>query len=124
MDVFHSGVFLIGNHADELSPWLPVIASLIENAAYISIPCCPWSLDQKYIRSGTPFPQLTLPVDEKLETKLGATVNSTYGSYLCWLSALSRECGFEGEYEALRIPSTRNWSIIGTQFRFARRNLN
>jgi tRNASer (uridine44-2'-O)-methyltransferase len=112
-DIFSPGAFLIGNHADELSPWLPVIASLVNDAAYISIPCCPWSLDQKYIRSSNVFPQLEAPVDENLEAKLGATVKSTYGSYICWLSALSQECGFEGEYEALRIPSTRNWSIIG-----------
>jgi tRNASer (uridine44-2'-O)-methyltransferase len=112
--VFKPGVFLIGNHADELSPWLPIISALVDSAAYLSIPCCPWALDQRFHRFSTVYPPLTIEEDEIFKKKLGATCKSTYGSYLCYLATLSRECGFKGEYEALRIPSTRNWSIIGT----------
>jgi tRNASer (uridine44-2'-O)-methyltransferase len=110
---FPQGVFVIGNHADELSPWLAITASLVDNAAFISIPCCPWSLDQKFHRNASVYPPLSLGGNEDLQRRLGDTVKSTYGSYVCWLSSLARECGFEVEYEALRIPSTRNWSIMG-----------
>lgn len=110
--LFKPGVFLIGNHADELSPWLPIITALVEEAAYLSIPCCPWALDQRFHRNSTSFPLISSE-DIELTKRLGATSKSTYGAYLVYLAGLSRECGFEGEYEALRIPTTRNWSIIG-----------
>ncbi|KAG8829714.1 tRNA(Ser) Um(44) 2'-O-methyltransferase [Serendipita sp. 400] len=116
-DIFKPGCFLIGNHADELSPWLPVIASLVENAAYMSIPCCSWALDSRFYRSD---PQLYPPLgaslmeaESQLENRFGPSRVSVYRAYLCWLMALSKECGFESEIEALRIPSTRNWAIIG-----------
>jgi len=41
------GRFIIGNHADELQPWVPVFAALTE-AEYISIPCCAWEFNQRY----------------------------------------------------------------------------
>jgi len=107
-------VFLIGNHADELTPWLPVLASLIPGATYLSIPCCQWSLDQKFHRNDANlFPQLRTPQGEELEEQLGETRKSAYGSYLCWLLRLGSECGFVGEVEALRLPSTRNYAIVG-----------
>lgn len=108
-------MFLIGNHADELTPWLPVLASLIPGATYLSIPCCQWSLDQKFHRNDANlFPQLRTAQIEELEERLGETRKSTYGAYLCWLLRLGSECGFVGEVEALRLPSTRNYAIVGT----------
>jgi len=117
-DFFPPGVFLIGNHADELTPWLPVISALADSS-YISIPCCPWSFDKGFHRASSIFPSFMEQEDQELKRRLGDATTSTYGAYLCWLSALSRECGFQGEYEALRIPSTRNWSIIGKFPRWA-----
>jgi tRNASer (uridine44-2'-O)-methyltransferase len=40
---------------------------------------------------------------------------STYTSYRIWLASLSLYCGWEVECEVLRIPSTRNWAIVGRQ---------
>ena len=113
--IFKEGAFLIGNHADELTPWLPVLASLIPGATYLSIPCCQWSLDQKFRRNDANlFPRLETAPREELEGRLGETRKSAYGSYLCWLLRLGSECGFVSEVEALRLPSTRNYAIIGT----------
>lgn len=40
------GVFLIGNHADELTPWIPVLAaSLPTCSGFVNIPCCAWMLN-------------------------------------------------------------------------------
>ncbi len=36
-----------------------------------------------------------------------------YGSYLKWLGWVGIECGWKWEKEALRIPSTRGWGIVG-----------
>jgi tRNASer (uridine44-2'-O)-methyltransferase len=33
--------------------------------------------------------------------------------YRIWLASLSLHCGWQVECEMLRIPSTRNWAIIG-----------
>ena len=92
-----------------------MLASLIQDATYLSIPCCQWSLDQKFHRNDANlFPQLKIAQIEGLGEGLGETIKSAYGSYLCWLLMLGSECGFVGEMEALRMPSTRNYAIIGT----------
>ena len=33
--------------------------------------------------------------------------------YRSWLASVSLHCGWEVECEVLRIPSTRNWAVIG-----------
>jgi hypothetical protein len=38
--------------------------------------------------------------------------------YRIWLGSLSLHCGWEVESETLRIPSTRNWAIIGVLPRY------
>lgn len=111
------GVFIIGNHADELTPWVPVLSTLYSASGYLSIPCCPWSFDAKYDRSlQTPF-----PVNDEDAFKeslcLGSQTSavSAYSMYRVWLASLSLHCGWKVECETLRIPSTRNWAIIGRQ---------
>ncbi|KAF9261176.1 DUF1613 domain-containing protein [Marasmius fiardii PR-910] len=117
-DRFQPGAFIIANHADELTPWAPVISTLKSASGYLSIPCCAWTFDSRYERSSNhPFP---LPSDETLES-LTAKLNlggdgsnsSSYSMYRIWLATLSLHCGWEVECETLRIPSTRNWAIIG-----------
>ncbi|TFK33395.1 DUF1613 domain-containing protein [Crucibulum laeve] len=134
---FKPGVFLIGNHADELTPWVPVLATLHNASGYISIPCCAWSFDAKFERSSTPSfpipsPPLTtkpVPSSHKLSTSaskaaaaaFAETLNlggdgsntSSYSQYRIWLASLSLHCGWQIECETLRIPSTRNWAIVG-----------
>ncbi|KAG8900397.1 tRNA(Ser) Um(44) 2'-O-methyltransferase [Tulasnella sp. 403] len=90
--------FLIGNHSDELTPWLPILA-VLSNSAFISIPCCPWTLNTKF----------TKPKGFHKREKSPAEVN-----FKCLLEARgSGGSKFEPETEALRIPSSRNWAIIG-----------
>ena len=38
---------------------------------------------------------------------------SGYSMYRIWLASLSSHCGWEIECETLRIPSTRNWALVG-----------
>jgi len=43
---FPQGSFLIGNHADELTSWLPLMAHCTPNCSgFINIPCCRFDLD-------------------------------------------------------------------------------
>ncbi|EPQ50435.1 DUF1613-domain-containing protein [Gloeophyllum trabeum ATCC 11539] len=112
------GVFLIGNHADELSPWVPVLAALSGAAGYLSIPCCAWAFDARFTRSAAKAALFPVPAHDSRfaeELGLGADGNNTsaYAAYRIWLAALSAWCGWEVECDALRIPSTRNWAIVG-----------
>ncbi|KAF8338658.1 hypothetical protein F5887DRAFT_982268 [Amanita rubescens] len=111
---FKPGVFVIGNHADELTPWVPVVSTIFSAAGYLSIPCCPWSFDVKYDRSTAPT--YATPNDNFIDNlNLGGSGNneSSYSRFRIWLASLSLHCGWEVECETLRIPSTRNWAIIG-----------
>ncbi|OLL22820.1 tRNA (uracil-O(2)-)-methyltransferase [Neolecta irregularis DAH-3] len=97
-DSFPPGTFFIGNHADQLAPWVPLIAALCPDGQFISIPCCAYSLDgSKY--SG-PW-----------------TGQSKYAGFTNWICSLAERAGWEIEKEYLRIPSTRNIAIIGRQRR-------
>ncbi|KAF8652298.1 hypothetical protein AX16_004456 [Volvariella volvacea WC 439] len=118
------GVFIIGNHADELTPWVPVVSTLSSASGYISIPCCAWTFDAKFERSTTPTSFPVVPdfnargKDELEKLRLGGSSDDTswsslYSVYRIWLAGLSLHCGWEVECETLRIPSTRNWAIIG-----------
>lgn len=125
-----SGVFIIANHADELTPWTPVLSTLCSASGYLSIPCCAWDFDARYERSATtmfPIPKTNsvLDTDTDLERismnnfiktlNLGGDGSNTsgYSMYRIWLATLSVYTGWEVECETLRIPSTRNWAIIG-----------
>jgi tRNASer (uridine44-2'-O)-methyltransferase len=107
------GVFLLGNHADELTPWIPVLSTKYSASGYLSIPCCAWTFDTRYDRS---TPTFQLPTPDFADTlSLGGDGSklSCYSMYRVWLASLSHHCGWEVECENLRIPSTRNWAIIG-----------
>jgi tRNASer (uridine44-2'-O)-methyltransferase len=116
---FKPGAFIIGNHADELTPWIPVVSTLYNASGYISIPCCSWAFDAKYDRStAVNYP---IPNDDFANSlNLGGdgSHKSSYSMYRIWLASLSLHCGWEVECEMLRIPSTRNWAIIGKQESF------
>jgi hypothetical protein len=47
--IFKGDQFLIGNHADEMQPWLPVIA-VVTNSKFLSMPCCAWDFDTRFQR--------------------------------------------------------------------------
>ena len=116
---FQPGVFVIGNHADELTPWVPVLSTIHNASGYLSIPCCSWGFDAKFERSST-SPYLVPDADfvDKLNLGGDGSNSSSYSMYRIWLGSLSIHCGWEVESETLRIPSTRNWAIIGVWPRY------
>ncbi|KAI3479688.1 hypothetical protein L1887_58253 [Cichorium endivia] len=90
------GAFLIGNHADELTPWLPVLATHYGCRGFINLPCCYFGLD------GTrDFPLLLRGVVPRNE------------QYLAYVSHVHQQFGWHVELEPLRIPSTKNWCFVG-----------
>ncbi|KAI9474570.1 tRNA(Ser) Um(44) 2'-O-methyltransferase [Coemansia sp. RSA 990] len=87
--------WVIGNHADELAPWVPIIAARSTMSNFVVIPCCPHELSGK-----------------KMPLKAAAG-QSKYHTYVKYIKELAEQCGFITEQEYLRIPSTKNVAILG-----------
>jgi tRNASer (uridine44-2'-O)-methyltransferase len=90
--------WLVGNHSDELSPWLPVLAfktSQVFNRKcnFFLIPCCLFDFNSKFNQK------------QKNESR-----NETY---LNFLYRIGDQFGFEMFKDKLRIPSTKNACLIG-----------
>ncbi|XP_055929357.1 probable tRNA (uracil-O(2)-)-methyltransferase isoform X2 [Argiope bruennichi] len=86
--------WIIGNHADELTPWIPVIASRSSyDMKVFLLPCCFYTFDGKY---------------ERIHHK-----ETQYQSYLKFLLSLCTTMGFHAEIDKLRIPSTKR--IMGLE---------
>ncbi|PBP23688.1 tRNA (uracil-O(2)-)-methyltransferase [Diplocarpon rosae] len=96
--IFPKGTFIISNHADELTPWTPILANISESP-FMLIPCCSHALSGSRFRAPP--------------SKDPGASTSAYASLVVWVANLARECGWEVEKEMLRIPSTRNAALIG-----------
>ncbi|KAI2620566.1 DUF1613-domain-containing protein [Hypoxylon sp. NC1633] len=96
--LFPRGTFIISNHADELTPWTPILATISE-CPFIMIPCCSHDLTGARFRAPAPKTQNKSP--------------SAYSSLVEWITKIAIDCGWEVEREMLRIPSTRNVGLIG-----------
>ncbi|KAH8597831.1 hypothetical protein B0O99DRAFT_616890 [Bisporella sp. PMI_857] len=92
---FPKGTFIISNHADELTPWTPILANL-SSSPFIMIPCCSHSLSGSRFRAPPPTP-----------------TSSAFASLVTWATKIAKDCGWVVEKEMLRIPSTRNTALIG-----------
>jgi tRNASer (uridine44-2'-O)-methyltransferase len=64
-------------------------------------------------------PTIEDATEEDLDTLIAgvnlglADAKTTYAKYRLWLARESARCGWEVECDVLRIPSTRNWGIVG-----------
>ena len=98
LDIFQDCEWFIGNHSDELTPWIPYIASKVgPNSKVFLLPCCPFDFHGKY--------------------KYRHAGLSLYGGYLDFIENLCRLCGFEVDRDRLRIPSTKRVCFICTKRR-------
>ncbi|GKU07467.1 trna (uracil-o-)-methyltransferase [Fusarium langsethiae] len=96
--IFPKGTFIISNHADELTPWTPILAA-ISQCPFISIPCCSHNLTGGRWRAPPPR--------DKSKPK------SMFASLVDWVAQIAEDCGWDVETEMLRIPSTRNTGLVG-----------
>ncbi|XP_051897365.1 probable tRNA (uracil-O(2)-)-methyltransferase [Pristis pectinata] len=88
--------WLIGNHSDELTPWIPVVAARSSySCRYFVLPCCFYDFHGKYCRR--------------------ETTNTQYRAYLNFITEVGSVCGFKVEEDCLRIPSTKRVCLIGNQ---------
>jgi tRNASer (uridine44-2'-O)-methyltransferase len=97
--------WLLGNHSDELTPWIAVMAlqSSIKRqperlpTRYWVLPCCPFSFWGKFQRE-----------------KFNAANSSRYFEYLRFVGEIGRNCGYQVEEDRMRIPSTRRTCFVGS----------
>ncbi|XP_032109936.1 probable tRNA (uracil-O(2)-)-methyltransferase [Sapajus apella] len=86
--------WLIGNHSDELTPWIPVIAARSAyNCCFFVLPCCFFDFVGKYPRRQSKKTQ--------------------YREYLDFIKEVGSTCGFHVEEDCLRIPSTKRVCLVG-----------
>lgn len=87
--------WIIGNHSDELTPWIPVVAGRSSfKCNFFLLPCCAYNFDgTKYQRQNSSISQ--------------------YSEYVHHIKNLCQECGFKTEMDRLKIPSTKRISLIG-----------
>ena len=85
--------WLIGNHSDELTPWLPLMARKSKAKLFL-LPCCPFEFYGKYRRRGA------------------SNIKSTYREYLDYICEVGEGCGFIMEEDRLKIPSTRRICFV------------
>ncbi len=141
--VFEPGTFIISNHADELTAWTPLLAHL-SVSDFIAIPCCSHDLSGSRFRAPSSVnrvqpPVARLPQQEKdsedagpeqygdMRKKQAAETGSlkkteghkkmpsAYSTLCSYVASLAEELDFQVEKEILRIPSTRNTSMLGRQ---------
>lgn len=93
---FPPNTFIIGNHLDELTCWIPLLGF-----PFIVIPCCLHALSGARHRYS---PRKNAPPSI-----------SAYGTLVDRVEDLAGQMGWVVEKEMLRIPSTRNAAIIGTE---------
>lgn len=137
--LFKPGTFIISNHADELTPWTPILAALSSPESplpFLAIPCCSHALSgAKYrytlkdIAATTSAPSTNRDDDQSATGDLkalraakikAANHQDDQSMYACLTKkvvALAEEMGSEVELTLMRIPSTRNIGIVGNRRR-------
>ncbi|XP_053560153.1 probable tRNA (uracil-O(2)-)-methyltransferase [Bombina bombina] len=92
--LFPNTDWIIGNHSDELTPWIPVIAARSSySCCFFVLPCCFFNFYGKYNRKSCKKTQ--------------------YREYLDFVTEVGNQCGFNVEEDCLRIPSTKRVCLIG-----------
>lgn len=116
-DEFPPNTFIIGNHSDELTCWIPLLGF-----PFIVIPCCSHALSGAKFRYGprkqinqTNHKQNKVNQKQSNQKQNQDQKTSTYGALVDHVEDLSKQMGWTVAKEMLRIPSTRNAAIIGTK---------
>lgn len=99
---FGPDTFIIGNHSDELTCWIPLLGY-----PFMVIPCCSHNFSGQRVRFNV----------RKATSKGSSKViaNSTYAGLVDHVSYIAERVGWNVEKEMLRIPSTRNAALIGLE---------
>ncbi|KAE8150039.1 hypothetical protein BDV25DRAFT_118499 [Aspergillus avenaceus] len=133
--MFPKDTFIISNHADELTVWTPLMATLAcpeSPLPFIAIPCCSHALSGAKFRYPPPKGAKSesdsqdgpdsqpasgdlnalRKAKQEAQTEAGF-YKSMYGSLTAKAMSVGQEIGYDVEKTLLRIPSTRNMAVLG-----------
>ncbi|KAK7528596.1 uncharacterized protein IWZ02DRAFT_369371 [Phyllosticta citriasiana] len=125
--IFAPGTFIISNHADELTPWTPLLASL-SSSPFLAIPCCSHNFNGARFRAPASGKAPSNPAaindggsnngnESGTLPRRDGKQPSAYASLTAWVARLAATVGYEVEAEMMRIPSTRNAGVLGRRRR-------
>ncbi|GAV55021.1 hypothetical protein ZYGR_0AS03440 [Zygosaccharomyces rouxii] len=98
---FPENTFIIGNHSDELTCWIPLLGF-----PFMVIPCCSHNFSGQRVRFN---------VRKSVNSSKSTVGNSTYAGLVDHVVCIANRVGWKVEQEMLRIPSTRNAAVIGCE---------
>ncbi|KAG0654830.1 tRNA(Ser) Um(44) 2'-O-methyltransferase [Maudiozyma exigua] len=93
---FPKDTFIIGNHSDELTCWIPLLGY-----PFMVIPCCSHNLAGNRTRFNV-----------RKGSQSSVSGNSSYAGLVDHVEDISERLGWKVQKEMLRIPSTRNAAVI------------
>ncbi|GLH06323.1 Probable tRNA (uracil-O(2)-)-methyltransferase [Gryllus bimaculatus] len=103
-NTFPEADWIIGNHSDELTPWIPVIASKSSyKCSFFLLPCC------AYVFSGHKYQRQD-------------SSRSQYSEYLDYIKTICEKCGFVTKFDRLKIPSTKRICLVGSERNYLENN--
>lgn len=92
--MFEEVDWIIGNHSDELTPWIPVISTFNSPTCnFFLLPCCAYEFDGSKFRRNN-------------------SSKSLYNDYLDYVEKICMKCGFDIKRDKLRIPSTKRVCFV------------
>lgn len=104
--VFPGVDWIIGNHSDELTPWIPVIAARSSyDCRFFLLPCCAYEFDGKKYRRNN-------------------AAESQYSEYMSYIRNVCDDCGFLTLTDRLRIPSTKRICFVGWERTYAKEDIS
>lgn len=135
--IFAKDTFFISNHADELTPWTPLLAALSSPESplpFLAIPCCSHALSgarHRYTCPKTRGPASTSAVEQDEQPASGdlkalktakvkaaaGDQHSTYATLTYYVTNIADRLGYDMEQTLMRIPSTRNVGLVGRKTR-------
>ncbi|VDO65666.1 unnamed protein product, partial [Onchocerca flexuosa] len=94
-DLLNDSDFLIGNHTDELTPWIPIMAARSRSDFFL-LPCCPFDFYSRF------------------QKNCSVAATSIYSSYLLFIRDICLRLGYCVEEDRLKIPSTKRYCFLCT----------
>ena len=110
--------WLIGNHSDELTPWISVLAQTLE-CNFLLIPCCSFDFNgKKFDKLQPKFKDYSTSKHRPISS------NSTHFHYLAYVKSIALDlCGYDSfEEDILRIPSTKRHAFIGRNIKNSKKS--
>ncbi|KAH7731185.1 Protein C23G10.7 c [Aphelenchoides avenae] len=89
---------LIGNHSDEMTPWIPVMAARLK-CSFFLLPCCPHDFFEKFCK-------------RHLRKDEGRAEVSVYEQYRSYVRHIIGTLGFEFQEDRLKIPSPKRMCFV------------